>query len=175
MKTCKLLYIASVSCSIIYYSNVCYGQATSSNPLTPSPLPNTPFAPGIDFLGWAAGVGVNLNIRHDGNFDIDSWTSGFQWHRLERTGLSLLSDNFTFGALDVLHLHRDNNISVFHRYTNGNTGTTVLDGFRIGIRYNNDPPFNPDYSIAELRNYEDSPENLIRFIFPVIFPTRIGI
>ena len=115
------------------------------------------------FTNAGAGTFNNMRLRIMGNY---SFTGGL-------IGIGDMNNMFTPNYL--LQSYRTGNTDVFHQFTNDNTGIGNLEGFRIGIRYNNDPPFNPDYSIAELRNYEDSPENLIRFIFPEIFPHRTGI
>ncbi|HLG33256.1 MAG TPA: tail fiber domain-containing protein [Bacteroidia bacterium] len=81
MKKKTIYYVTLLLIVMCCNLKMAHSQATSADPTQPAVPANTPFTPGVDFLGWAPGVGViPLNIRHDGVLagnDIDFYTGGF--------------------------------------------------------------------------------------------------
>ncbi|MGI8600231.1 MAG: hypothetical protein ACR2KB_13335 [Chitinophagaceae bacterium] len=62
----KYFVIISITCSCSLSS---YGQATSSG------LGNFPLTPGVDYLGWAFGVNLDLNIKNEDAMPINFYTN----------------------------------------------------------------------------------------------------
>ena len=117
----------------IYFSDVS-GQATTIS------ATNTPVAV-TDYLGWSTSK------------DVDFKTGGTQYMILDGTtniGFFGLSNTTGFTPQRQLHQNWTGNTSVFHQFTNGNTGTGGTDGFRLGINYE------PSYSTA--------PSSFVKFI-----------
>ncbi|MBL0103515.1 MAG: hypothetical protein IPP51_07005 [Bacteroidetes bacterium] len=101
---------------------------------------NNNFAEGR-IMGWDASVASQLEIRQNSvtfpYYPIEFWTR--QLKRMEvngATGNVGLSDTWTtFNPVDQLHQNIYGNNSVYHRFTNGNSGMGSGDGLRVGITY----------------------------------------
>src|ERR1041385_1175527 len=112
----KILQYATILLTIVVCNlNQTFSQSTSSDPFSPAPGPNLPFGGG-DFLGWTVGVGIPVNIRHDGVKDIDFYLGGAALANKRMTLLGTssgtpgylgLSPNFATGFAPAFRLDVD--------------------------------------------------------------------
>ncbi len=96
---------------------------------------------------------IDLNVLQRGNLNF--FTDNTQWMRLNAQGNLGLSDEWsTFtGPTEQLHQHKDRSASVWHHFTNGNTGFNSSQGFRTGLFFN--PTFN--WSEAHFEQWHYAP------------------
>ena len=71
----KKIYRLAFLLIAITISEFGYGQATSSDFNALVTTPNTPFNPGVDYLGWASGVSLDLNIKNEDAMPIKFYTN----------------------------------------------------------------------------------------------------
>ena len=103
-----------------------------------------------DYTGWDGNQTFPMDIRHNGQYPIDFYTDS-----TFRATIDSINGFLGLGLknpMNLIHQHRVGNTDHYHQFTNGNTGATANDGFRIGINYD----AVPDASIAELRQMENS-------------------
>ncbi len=70
MKNLKILVMLT---AFVLSIHLCYGQSSSS--FNAAALPNVPFNPGVDYLGWAFGVSLDLNIKNEAAQPIKFYTN----------------------------------------------------------------------------------------------------
>ena len=129
-------------------------------------------AGGINFLGWANNVGVPLTIQHQAAQPIQFYTNAGTGATINNMRMRILGNYAGQGLIGIgdmgtgaapfapanqLHQHRLGNTTLYHQFTNNNTGVTAADGSLFGIEYRaaTNPAVN--YSLATIRQKENAP------------------
>ena len=134
------LFLSIIPLSAMVFVNNGFSQSSSSTNAVL--FPNTPFLPGVDFLGWSAvAPAIPLDIKTELNQPIYLHTNtglgGFNNIRQAilgnysaTGGLIGIGDMGTsaapaFAPFSLLHSYRSGNTDVYHQFSNDNTGFGV--------------------------------------------------
>jgi len=117
-----------------------------------------------------SGNDVELNVFQRG--DMNFHTNNLHWMQLRQDGNLGLSDIWAgppvFTPVNLLHLNKNMQTSVWEQFTNGNTGVSTVDGFHIGLDYagafNSGIGASTDKSIAKLIQWENTPIKFTQMI-----------